>query len=163
MADYESCLEDEGIPPALFAFEEGGVDVDDPQAEADAEAAMEALEDIDPALLEEAAEACAPLLENVAGIPDLTPEQEALMEDANAAFQECMTEQGIDPSFFEFPGDGAELEAGQPQSEDPQAGGFNAEDFDEEAFNAAAEACEDTFAEVEAMFSEEGLFPESED
>ena len=91
---YEQCLADQGVnlDEVFGNFEESdgeavtfGIEVDD---EADFESMME---DFD-----EANQLCEPILEEVFGSFELSPEQEAAFGDANAAFSECMAEAGFE-------------------------------------------------------------------
>lgn len=155
--EFQTCMEDEGVPPEVFEFEldGAGVGVDDPDG-SNGQTPSDPLADVDPELLDQAQQACAPILEDAVGEFEYSPEQEAALEDAGLAFQECMIEQGIDPSLvagFSDPG-GVDVE-GDGRDVDPQAEGFDAENFDEEQFTKAAEACQGVFEEVEALFSEE--------
>ncbi|MEQ1788199.1 MAG: hypothetical protein ABL966_14185, partial [Acidimicrobiales bacterium] len=73
---------------------------------------------IDQEAFQEANEACGSLLEDAFGDrPQLSPEEEAEMQDNALAFAECMREHGIDmpdPTFGEGPGGGFSISVGGP-------------------------------------------------
>ena len=94
--------------------------------------------EITPELIE-ASEACQGHLANATPDFDLTPEQEAAMEDAQLEFQQCMEEHGIagggfSISFGEGPAIGVD-EVPEEQTTMPPV------EVDPETFQAAAEEC----------------------
>jgi hypothetical protein len=108
-------VSDEEAEEAMLEFaecmRENGVDMPDPQTGgggagivigpgADGDAPdMEAFEAAD--------EACRHLMEEVMGArPDLSPEEQAEMEDQALAFAQCMRDNGVDMPDPEFDGDG---------------------------------------------------------
>jgi hypothetical protein len=112
--------------------------------------------DIDEEMLA-AMEACRGHLANATPEFDLTPEQQAAMEDAQLAFQQCMEEHGIEGGGFTISvGDGPALDVDEQQ--DDQAAPPPAE-IDPEQFQAAAEECQsvyDDYPELDDVFPDGG-------
>ena len=111
--------------------------------------------EISPELIE-ASEACSGHLANATPDFDLTPEQEAAMEDAQLEFQQCMTEHGIEGGGFQISvGEGPALdvqEAPEEQAPEPV-------EIDPEEFQAAAEECRsvyENYPELDDVFPEGG-------
>lgn len=103
---------------------------------------------------EAAEEECRKHLEGLDLSFDMSPEEQAAFEDAQIAWAACMRDQGVDvPDFDSEAGGVVVVEVGDEG--DPQGGGFDALDFDVEAFEAANEACGWTFAEFEERFGGE--------
>ena len=104
-----------------------------------------------------AMEACRGHLANATPEFDLTPEQQAAMEDAQLAFQQCMEEHGIEGGGFTISiGDGQALDVDEQQ--DDQAAPPPAE-VDPEEFQAAAEECQsvyDDYPELDDVFPDGG-------
>lgn len=100
---YEQCLDDAGVD---IDFGSGGGEAID--GSTDGEAGNGAVidggefDDIDG--LEAAFEECEGILEDTFGSFEPSPEDEARLRDAEAAFANCMSERGFD---FEEPGDGS--------------------------------------------------------
>jgi hypothetical protein len=121
---FAECMREHGIDmPDPQVSEEGGrfsvgFSAGGPGGERDNEA------------FQEANEACRPLLENAigeGGRPEISPEDEEAMLD----FAQCMREHGID---MPDPGEnGMAFQLGDPDDES----------FDQDAFEAAQEACQD--------------------
>lgn len=92
----------------------------------------------------EASEACRGHLANATPDFDLTPEQQAAMEDAQLAFQQCMEEHGIVGGGFSISiGDGQALDVNEQQ--DDQAAPPPPVSVDPEQFQAAAEECQSVY------------------
>ena len=89
-------------------------------------------------------EACRGHLANASRGFDLTPEQEAAMEDAQLAFQQCMSEHGIEGGGFSISvGEGQALDVQEaPEAETPPP-----VEIDPEEFQAAAEECQSVYDE----------------
>lgn len=102
-------------------------------------------------------EECQPHLANVTRGFDLTPEQEAAMEDAQLAFQQCMSEHGIDGGGFSIAigaGPALEVEEGPDAERVPPP---SIEDIDPEQFAAAAEECQSVYDEYPEL---DGVLPD---
>lgn len=99
-------------------------------------------------------EACQPHLANLDLSFDLTPEQEAELEDAQLAWAECMRANGIDVPDFDTGSGAIAIEIG-PNDDDPQAGAFGGADFDFEAFEEAAGECDGAFDALDAQLGGE--------
>lgn len=124
---------------------------DDPQAgEADTDFGADGFE--------EANATCEAHLANADSSFEVTPEQEAAFADADLKWTQCMRDQGIDMPGTEATG-GVAVESdggGEGGGDDPQGSGeTGGEDFDFEAFDAAAEACNSIFDEIDDLFEGE--------
>ena len=102
-------------------------------------------------------EACRGHLANASRGFDLTPEQEAAMEDAQLAFQQCMSEHGIEGGGFSISvGEGQALDVQEaPEDETPPP-----VEIDPEEFQAAAEECQsvyDEYPELDDVMPDDGL------
>jgi hypothetical protein len=110
--------------------------------------------EITPELIE-ASEACQPHLANATPDFDLTPEQEAAMEDAQLEFQQCMEEHGIEGGGFSISlGDGPAIgvdEAPEAMTTTPRA------EVDPEQFEAAAEECRSVYEDYPEL---DDVFPD---
>jgi hypothetical protein len=162
---FNECMEDQGLPGAIAVSvgdsgNSSGINVSevaDSFDEIDPQAGG-SFEDFDADAFNEANEACEGHLANIDGGFDLTPEQQTAMEDAQLEFSDCMAEQGVEVP--EFDGDsggiviGAVIET-DSSGADPQSGDISHDDldFDFEAFNEAAEACQHVFDQFEALDS----------
>lgn len=129
MVDYAECMRDEGIDfPDPQTGEGGIVVIGGPDGGASTGAA-DIASDTDMEALEQASDACAPILEAVEGAaPRLDPEQEQEMRDQALAFAECMRGEGIDYPDPVFEDNGESTVA-------------IGADFTDDAFQAAGEAC----------------------
>lgn len=151
---YDRCLADAGfdLGATLIAGDDasGVVSIDELElgTEVDPQSQSLGSGDIDDfgAEFQEVEEACARHLANLDLSFDLSPEEQAAMEDAQLAWAECMRENGVDVPDFE-PGAGNVQVFGDPiDDSDPQAsGGFDDDGFDFEAFEQANEACNEVF------------------
>lgn len=136
-ADTSEGEDDASLEEQALAFAEcmrdNGVDMPDPQVNGDGDLMMrgggEGPGEIDERALEEAMEACEDLRPERGG--DISPEDEAEMQDRMLAFAECMREHGIDMPDPDF--DGGLVQFGPPEGVDP----------DDPAFAEAHEACQD--------------------
>lgn len=169
---YDQCLQEHGVDPGEgFVVADGG----DAIAVAPADGATpegdgpddqvfvygegpngEQPPEIDEEMLA-AMEACRGHLANATPEFDLTPEQQAAMEDAQLAFQQCMEEHGIEGGGFTIAiGDGPALDVDERQ--DDQAAPPPTE-IDPEEFQAAAEECQsvyDDYPELDDVFPDGG-------
>lgn len=107
----------------------GGVEIDPDDAEA----------------YEAAIEVCGAHLDNIEGDLDLSPEQQAAMEDAFVALEQCMQEKGFDNLNLSHGGDesGIVTEESDDDGDDPSSGVVD----DPEAMAAAMEECSVVFDE----------------
>ena len=101
-------------------------------------------------------EACRGHLANVTRGFDLTPEQEAAMEDAQLAFQQCMSEHGIEGGGFSI-SVGAGPALGVEEAPDAEEVPPPPADFDPEEFAAAAEQCQSVYDDYPEL---DGVIPE---
>jgi len=174
MALFQACMEDHGVetPTGVAVSRDGDETIavggdgpvvvfnDAPPQDGGDDDGDDGAEVAPPAIdveeVEAANEACRGHLENAAPQFDLTPEQEAAMEDARLEFDQCMKDQGID-----LP----EMSAGADDI------GVNVEVFDEgdgnpappsidpEEMEAASKICAevyDRYPELEDVFGEGG-------
>lgn len=91
-----------------------------------------------------ASEACRGHLANATPDFDLTPEQQAAMEDAQLAFQQCMEEHGIEGGGFTISvgvGQALDVDESQEDQAPPPVS------VDPEQFQAAAEECQSVYDE----------------
>ena len=172
---YDQCLQDHGVDPgegfvvgngdAVAVAPAGGVDGADSDGSDDQvfvyaqDANGNDMPPPDDDLIA-ASEACRGHLANATPDFDLTPEQEAAMEDAQLAFQQCMEDHGIEGGGFSISvgGGGAGLEVDEQQVDD-QAAPPSPSDIDPEEFQAAAEACQsvyDDYPELDDVFPDGG-------
>ena len=91
MAEFEACMAEAGIE--LGTAEEEGEFVQSFEIEA-GDAAPDAAEDIEAAF-----EQCNSILENSFGEFDISPEEQAELDDANLALTRCLAEAGFDVDF----------------------------------------------------------------
>jgi hypothetical protein len=175
IALYDQCLQDHGVDPGDgFVVSAGGDAITVTPAEGarpaggDApdnqvfvfgeDASGNSLPPPDDKLIE-ASKACRGHLANATPDFDLTPEQEAAMEDAQLAFQQCMEDHGIEGGGFSISvGGGPGLQVDEQQADD-QAAPPPTSDIDPEEFQAAAEQCQsvyDDYPELKDVFPEGG-------
>ncbi len=125
----------------------------------DPQGATGSIEDFDIESFEAASKDCEGHLAN-AGIGfDLSPEQEALMADAQLAFADCMAEHGVELPEFDPAGAGVvTIEIEGESLADPQTpgSGFDDAGFDFEGFENAAAECDHVFSEIEAQLEAPG-------
>jgi hypothetical protein len=166
-ARFQECMEEYGIDmPA--PDDEGGIEVRR-ESSVQGEESQDGITvnggalDVSPEVFEAAQEACRQYLEDAVQPIELTPEQEAALDDANLAFQECMEEHGVEGSFSIGVAGGAggvaieraELDT-DPQQPDPGA----SDEVDPEVLDAAHEECRKVFEETPEL---EGLFGPDEE
>lgn len=160
---FEECMEDSGVGlggGVSISSGTGGIDVDEPTSvEIDPQDSEFDLENLDFEEFEAARKECEAHLANIGIGFEMTPEQEALLADAELAFADCMEEQGV---VVPEMGQGgvitteAVIEAdadADPQADQPS---FDDAGFDFEEFEQAAEKCDHVFAEVDELFAAEG-------
>jgi len=150
---FDKCMAEEG-----FDFEStdgsGGLGVE-PSNESgatgnDPQVSEQAAGDLDFDKFTEANDKCSPHLRNIDSGFDLTPEQEAALEDAELAWRKCMEDQGVDVPEFGEGGSGFIAIGGTDEETDPQGGaGLDDADFDFGAFDEASEQCQSVFDEVQ--------------
>ncbi len=168
---YDQCLQDHGVDPGDGFFVAAGEASIAVSAQAAPTGSLPesdqvvvnghgpdggTLPEITPELIE-ASEACRGHLANATPDFDLTPEQEAAMEDAQLEFQQCMEEHGIEGGGFsisvgEGPAIGVE-ETPQETSTLPPV------EIDPEEFQAAAEECQsvyENYPELDDVFPDGG-------
>jgi hypothetical protein len=109
---------------------EHGVNVPDPGADGGIQ--LNVGPGDDSAKVEKAQKACQPLLENAA--PQLSEEQQSVMQDAALAFARCMRKHGIDMPDPQFGDGGIVTQQGSRGGAGP--------DPDDPKFKAAQEACQ---------------------
>jgi hypothetical protein len=130
LVDFTRCLREEGV------------DVPDPDFEADPAEAREQLEeagiDLDDPRVQEAVQTCQPLLGGI--LQSLTPEQVQAFRDAIVEYAECMREHGIDLPDPDFSG-GLDIFGGAVDPSDP-------------AFQEANEECSEIFGDLTNPFAE---------
>jgi hypothetical protein len=96
--------------------------------------------DVDMEKMEEANEACRPLLADAGPMREMSPEERQEMQDKAIEHSRCMREHGIDmpdPVFDTAGGGGAMVKI--------DAAGKGGIDFDSEEFQEASEACGEIF------------------
>ena len=106
-----------------------------------------------------ASEACRGHLANATPDFDLTPEQEAAMEDAQLAFQQCMEDHGIEGGGFSISVGGGPGTRGRRAAGRRPGGPALPSDVDPEEFQAAAEECQsvyDDYPELDDVFPDGG-------
>jgi len=161
---FEECMADHGIDLGEGAVrtgdDGGGVMIRRGESEADASDPSEREGqglDMDPEEFEAASAECDKHLANLDDGFDLTPEQEAAMEDARLEFQKCMKEHGIGGDFMIGIG-GSSGSAGSSQVEDePEADPQAGSEIDPEELEAANEECMKIFQdtpELEEFFED---------
>ncbi len=90
---FDQCMADQGIDiDEMFGEGPDSGDGDAVEIEVDEDADFEAMM----AKLDEANRICQPILEEVFGSFELSPEDESAFADAQAAFSECMADAGFD-------------------------------------------------------------------
>jgi hypothetical protein len=174
MALYDQCLQDHGVDPGQgFVVSAGGDTVavapaggattgnelSDDQVFVDAQDADgKEIPPPDEDLIE-AAEACRGHLANATPDFDLSPEQEAAMEDAQLDFQQCMEDHGIEGGGFSISVGGGGPGLAVVEHEDAEQAAPPPSDIDPEQFQAAAEECQsvyDDYPELRDVFPDGG-------
>jgi hypothetical protein len=167
MTLFQDCMEDHGVEGGgMFVIASGAASPDGEAIEVNGNQANDdagpppSLEDVDPEVFRAADEACRGHLANAAPEFELSPEQEAAMEDAQLEFSKCMEEHGIDaPMFSSSVGGGDSIGISdrlETSSIDEQ---LDPDDFDPGQFNAAAEECQsvyDEYPELKDLFGPGG-------
>lgn len=136
--------------------EPGGVMATD---EVDPQQRSGSIDDFDPEAFDRANKACEGHLANIDGGFDLTPEQQAALDDAQLEWSTCMSDLGVDVPVLQgsTSGAGAIVIEGSAESADPQSGDASFEDFDFdfEAFDEAAQTCQSVYDQYDEL---DGLF-----
>lgn len=154
---FDACMEEHGFGGVVTVVAggesgSGGIPIGEAGVqEIDPQDAGGSIDDFDKEAFDEANTACEGHLANLDDGFDLTPEQEAAMEDAQLAFANCMAEQGVEmPEVASSGGYATSVEAGASEF-DPQSGELSPDDldFDLEAFNEASETCDAVFDQLE--------------
>lgn len=95
MAEYEACLSDLGVDFSTSDDGDDGGSID--ELEIQPEDGSDEIADID--ALEQAFAECDSIIEDTFGSFELSPEEEAEMNDQMLALQRCMADKGIDADF----------------------------------------------------------------
>lgn len=128
-ADYEQCMADEGVD--LPKLDDNGGNEVDGGAVPDVD-----LSDIDNEALQAASEKCAYILEEIdSPLDDLTPEQQAALDDFLVKMEKCLSDKGYDVPLAQT--------AGNPLDGENAADMTLPADFDWEGFDKAGQECED--------------------
>ncbi len=158
---FDVCMTEAGFDMGggvVIGGGDGGIDVDGEVIveEVDPQVSGFDVDDFDFAEFEEANTACEGHLANIGLGFDLTPEQQALFDDAQLAFADCMEEQGIEMPEFGGSG-GMVIEIEGDAEVDPQTGELSFDDasFDFGAFEEAAQECDHVFAELDELIEPE--------
>lgn len=139
-AAYEKCVEDVGGGGILPTEGSDGAAV---EGDDDDGAVVVDVADIGDDVFERLQEECDPLLENVVGDFEMSPEQEAEIRDMELEFARCMRDEGI--------------EMGDPGGGDGMVIEFEiGDDADQDAMDAAFDKCDSVFDELNAQFEGEG-------
>jgi len=154
---YDECMTKAGFEFETIPFdgEEGdGLETLSPDAEEDDPQAGGSLNDFDPEAFEKANSTCEVHISNIDSGFDLSPEQEAAVDDANLKWEECMEQQGVDLPDTEA-SDGFDVDS-PDAADNPQEGGTaDDQDFDFESFNEAAENCQQIFDDIPGFSEQE--------
>jgi len=128
MLEFAECMREHGIDMP-DPTEQGGIALEiTPETEDEMEAAQEA---------------CDPILEDAMGErPQLSPEEEAEMQDRMLAFAECMREQGIDMPDPEVSADGGRIRV-EARDGSGATGAAPGSGPGDDEFDAAQEACQE--------------------
>jgi hypothetical protein len=153
--DGEESIAVGGAPPMVFDST-NDADGDTPPVDDDEASEGAAPPPIDVEEIEAANEACRGHLENAAPQFDLTPEQEAAMEDAQLEFSQCMEEQGVElPEMAAGADDlGVHVEVFE------EGVGDAPPPIDPEELEAASQVCQkiyDQYPELDDVFGEGGM------
>jgi hypothetical protein len=149
MTLFQACMEEHGVEGGgmmvATSFGEGGT-IEVRNDEIDEPGPQMRMEEIDPEVFEAADEACRGHLDNAMPEFDLTPEQEAAMEDASLEFTACMEAAGVEMPEMSTPG-GDTLTLNVSGGEATSSAGVAIDDIDFEEFNRAAEGCQSVYDE----------------
>jgi hypothetical protein len=138
MLDFAKCMREHGIdmPDPEFSGGGGGAG----SVKSSAAIRIGGAGDVDMEKMEEANEACRPLLADAGPMREMSPEERQEMQDKAIEHSRCMREHGIDmpdPVFDTAGGGGAMVKI--------DAAGKGGIDFDSEEFQEASEACGEIF------------------
>jgi len=152
--EYNACVTAEGMPEMTISEDlgdgSGGLTVVGGEAieEPSGDGFDESTFDFD--RFEEVDEKCGHFLESAFGDFDLSPEQEAILKDAELEFTKCMKDQGFDVQMMGPGSDAPSIdpdEVGSPGDEGSSMMEFAEEDF--EKFDEAAGTCEHVFEDAQ--------------
>jgi hypothetical protein len=139
--EFAECMRDHGVdmPDPEFT-EDGGVMISaGAVASTDGDGGGQVPSDADMAEMDEANEACEPIMEEARGsMPEPDPEQMAEMQDQALEFAECMREHGIDFPDPTFDDEGGRMSIAIGGPGEGDAGTIDPSDED---FQAASEEC----------------------
>jgi hypothetical protein len=130
--DVSDAEAEEAMLEFAACMRENGVDMPDPELDGGGGAIAIGPDGAAPdrEAFEQADEACRHLMEDVMGAPEeMTPEEQAEMEDQALAFAQCMRDNGVDMPDPQFDGDGRVTQE------------LAAIDPDDESFQDAQDAC----------------------
>ncbi len=137
MLEFAKCMREHGIdmPDPEFSGDGGGAG----SVKSSAAIRIGGAGDVDMEKMEEANEACRPLMADVGPLREMSPEERQEMQDKAIEHSRCMREHGIDmpDPVFDTGGGGAMVKI--------DAAGKGAIDFDSEEFQEASEACGEIF------------------
>ena len=135
MLDFARCMREHGIdmPDPEVTGSGGGA------GSVKAAGAVRIGGDVDKEKMEEADEACRPLLGDAGPLREMSPEERQEMQDQAIEHSRCMREHGIDmpDPVFDTAGGGAMIKI--------DAGAKGAIDFDSDEFQEASEECGEIF------------------
>ncbi|MCP4959016.1 MAG: hypothetical protein GY925_07060 [Actinomycetia bacterium] len=153
---FNQCMADAGVDGLAITVSEasgGAIEIpaDDGGAtgEVDPQQSQGSLEDFDIEEFEAANEACEGHLANIDQGFDVSPEEQARLEDTQLEWASCMQEQGVDVPDFDVTGSSVGITIhGDAIESDPQTGQASLDDLDFEAFREAAKACSHIFEDL---------------
>lgn len=129
---FSQCLEEQGVDDPFGG--DGGEAIGDNDEDGPGSAAIQFESEEDFEAFEKAQEACSELLGDAFGEFEATPEQEAMMADAELKFNQCMSDKGFEVS----------------------EGGIEINEGDFEKMEEAAADCDDAFDELNDLLADEG-------
>lgn len=149
MTLFQSCMTEHGVEGGGMVMatraEDGGT-IQVGNVSEDDEGPVTQIEEIDPEVFEAANEACSPHLANAMPEFDLTPEQEAALEDARLEFEACMKEAGVEMPEMSTSDGGATMSINVSSADaDGALPAIGIDDIDFDAFNEAAEGCQSVY------------------
>jgi hypothetical protein len=150
---YDRCMAKEGFPTDAAGQANEGPTIQRAGSEDEAAPTQQiggpwrpidiAPEDLE--AFEAANEVCSAHLANISQGEELTPEQQAALEDANLKVQQCITDKGFDVRIHIGGGAGSGVVQNEEAGE--EAPPFNQEEDDREEINAAIAECMEIFNE----------------
>lgn len=140
---FEQCMDEQGVDLGIGASEGEAIETDGDDGATQGAVALGSEEDFEK--FESAMQACNSILDAAFGDFELSPEEEAAMKDAEAAFAQCMDEQG-------FPQSAGDDDVQVDEAGDDSGGAVFSFDFDEDqdpdAIEAAFEVCDQVFEDA---------------